>query len=120
MTIENAIKVIRNWYESAEDAQVRMADKFKHRSPFSLKFRRFPSVLKYKYENDYVMRKGSRSIWINIDDKLIYIRRLDKGVAVEIIHIQDDGELIKEAECASLHRKTLIVGDPENGAWETQ
>ena len=120
MTLEDTIKVTRNWYESAKDAQVRLTDKLKHRSPFSLKFKRFPGVLKYKYENDYVMREGSHSIWINIDDRLVYVRRLDNGVAVEIIHVQGDGELVKETECASLTSPAFPINDPENGAWETQ
>ena len=104
--LENSIDIAKHWYETAKDAQDRLIDKMKFKSPFSIRFKRWPGALKYNHENDYTMRQGSTSCWIHIDGNLIYVRRVAHGAAVEILQMSDDGKLIKKTECAHTKEAT--------------
>lgn len=40
--------------------------------------------------NDYILNAGQRSVWIQVDDRVVYIRRHDDCLCVDVMHAGDE------------------------------
>ena len=89
---------VPRWWETLNDARRSIRDKIHFRRPT---IRRNPA-LKWQGGNDYRLENGHNTTWIQIDDHSVYVRKTEKGIAVEIINHGEGGELITVAEAGIL------------------
>jgi hypothetical protein len=77
------------FWESLNDARKRIREKIHFRRPT---IRKNPSLL-WQGGNDYLLKEGQNTAWIQIDDHCVYVRRTSKGIAIEIIKYDGKGNL---------------------------
>lgn len=88
------LEVIPRWYEALNDARRRIHDKIHFRRPVL----RRNAALEWQGGNDYRLKEGQDTAWVQIDNHSVYIRRTTQGIAAEIVAHREGGELQTVAE----------------------
>ena len=102
-------------WESFEDAKRALREKI-HYVRNHPKFSKDKPYLNHIGGNDYSLKEGCDSVWIGVDEYVIYIRRNEKAVSAEIINMDDASKLISTD--SAVPSAVLVPVDSAVGYWQ--
>ena len=105
--LEKTHIVPRPW-ESLNEARMALREKLHYvRGRWGHKIK---ECLTYNGDNDYTLNEGQDSVWIQVDDFVVYIRRNENAVVAQIMSDDNEMEKLEEIDVAVAYRNGKVEG----------